>query len=121
MNGDMILNKATEHFKLQLQNNSDSITVPEWGTEIYYRPMNGKQRDSILKYINDGHIFEALVESILTRARDEDGKLVFKPVHKRELMTKVDPSVIERIATEMRTLDSTLLEEEEEEITVKKS
>jgi hypothetical protein len=121
MNGDLILSKATEHFKQQLQNNSESVAVPEWETEVYYRPMNGKQRDAILKYINDGHIFEALVESILTRSRDENGKLMFKPVHKRELMTKVDPAVIERIATAMGTLDSMLLEEDEEEVSVKKS
>lgn len=120
-NGDMVLAKATQHFKKQLQDNAESMEVPEWETTIFYRPMNGKQRDSILKFINDGHIFEALVESILTRARDEDGKLMFKPVHKRELMTKVDPKIIERVASEMGTLDSMLLEEDEDDVSVKKS
>ena len=73
-NGDMVLVKATQHFKKQLQDNAESLEVPEWGVTIFYRPMNGKQRDAILKHINDGHVFEALVESILTRARDEDGR-----------------------------------------------
>ena len=121
MNGDLILSKATTHFKEKLSNNVESVEVPEWDCTIYYRPMNGKQRDSILKHVNEGNIFRALVESILTRARDESGKLMFKPVHERELMTKVDPDVVERVAQEMRTLDSIMLEEDEDVPSAKKS
>jgi|LWDU01.1.fsa_nt_gi hypothetical protein len=120
--GDMVLAKATQHFRQQIQNNVSVLTVPEWGTDIHYRPMNGKQRDAIIKHVNDGHIMEAYVESILTRARDDNGKLMFKPIHRKELMTRVDPDVVQRIATEMNTLD-VLLDDEEEmvEITPKKS
>ncbi|HIE84797.1 MAG TPA: hypothetical protein EYQ00_13565 [Dehalococcoidia bacterium] len=120
--GDSVLAKATTHFREQLQNKSESISVPEWGETIHYRPMNGRQRDAIIKHVNDGHLMEAYVESILLRARDEDGKLMFKPVHKRELMTKVDPDIIQRVATEMNTLDA-LLDDDDgtEEVTPKKS
>jgi hypothetical protein len=119
--GDAILAKATQHFREQLQNKSDTINVSEWGETIHYRPMNGKQRDAIIKHVNDGHLMEAYVESIVLRARDEDGKLMFKPIHRRELMTKVDPDILQRIATEMNTLDALLDEDDTEEVTAKKS
>ena len=57
----------------------------------------------------------------MLRARDEDGKLMFKPIHRRELMTKVDPDIIQRIATEMNTLDALLDDDDTEEVTAKKS
>lgn len=119
--GDRVLEQATAHFKKQIQDNTESVEVPEWGTTVYYRPMNGRQRDAILKYVNEGHIFEALVESIIVRARDEEGALMFKAGHKLDLMNRVDPKVIERLADQMRTLDSALLEEEDEEVPIKKS
>lgn len=118
-NGDFALAKATEHFKSQLQDKAESVEVPEWGVTVHFRPMNGKQRDAISKHITEGNITEACVESILVRARDEDGKLMFKPVHRRELMTRVDPDVVLTIATAMHTFDT--LMEDEEEIPTKKS
>lgn len=120
MIGDTILERASAHFTEQLQNHTGSVSVPEWGTTIYYRPMNGKQRDAILKCVNDGNLFEALVESIILRARDEDGKAMFRRIHKREFMSRIDPKVVERVASEMGTLDSALLDEEEP-VPVKKS
>ncbi len=119
--GDALLSKATQHFREQLQNKSESIEVSEWGETIHYRPMNGKQRDAILKYINAGQLMEAYVESIVLRSRDEDGKLMFKPIHRRELMTKVDPDIIQRIATEMNTLDALIDDNDTEDVTPKKS
>ena len=75
--------------------------------ELYYRPTNLRQQDAIYKYINAGSL-ESLVETLIQRARDADGKRMFRSVDRRELMTEVDPAVIERVVEEMAAEKGTL-------------
>lgn len=100
-----VLEKAKQHFRSQIANKQDSFYVPEWDTTIYYKPMNARQQDAIFKLANEGKIIEAMVENMILRALDEDGKPLFKPVHKVELMRHTDPDVITRIASQMGTIE----------------
>jgi len=102
-----ILDRATAHFKSQLTGQPQEIDVPEWGTKIYVRPMNGIQHDAIYKLLDKGQFFEARVEALLQRAKDADGKPVFNRVERQELLRSVDPKVIVRITDEMLQFEET--------------
>jgi hypothetical protein len=100
-----VLEKAKQHFRTQIANKQDSFHVPEWDTTIYYKPINARQRDAIFKLANEGKYLEAMVENLILRALDEEGKPIFKAVHKVELMRHTDPDVITRIASQMGAIE----------------
>lgn len=99
-----VLTAAKAHFKEVLsQGLQGPIVVKEWGdTEIYYKPAtNFFQESKIVELQAQGKTVEALLQSLITRALDKEGKPIFTPADKQELMREVDPNVILRIVTEM--------------------
>jgi hypothetical protein len=103
-----ILERAKQHFRTQISGEMKDIKVPEWGCTIYVRPMNGMQRDAIMKAVAENKLFEAQVETVIARSLDGDGKKMFSPGQKSEFMREVDPKVISRIASEMGSFESLL-------------
>ncbi|MDH5528363.1 MAG: hypothetical protein OEY97_13815 [Nitrospirota bacterium] len=95
-----ILEKAKGHFKERLSAGMGTVEVPEWGTTIHFRPLNLKERDRIHQFAAKDSL-EALVETLIVRALDADGKPIFKSVHRTELMREVDPEIIARVCEEM--------------------
>ena len=101
-----ILSHARDHFTAILDSEMLCIEVPEWGEEegkplmIYYKPMTLEQQDTIFKHVNAGSL-KSLAQVLITRARHEDGRKMFKQAHMFVLMKQVDPRVVERITTEM--------------------
>jgi hypothetical protein len=53
-----------------------------------------------------GKTVEALVESILLKSLNPEGKKLFSPTDKMTLMNEVDPAVLLRIATELNSATS---------------
>lgn len=110
-----VLERAKGHYLAKISE-PKLILVPEWGDEngpfeIYSRPMNLKEQSRILrKYQEDST--EALVETLIVRARDKNGEPIFKPVHRTELMREVDSDVIGRIVSEMNAEDDSQEEAE---------
>ena len=99
-----ILESAKIHFKEILdQGLKGPIVVKEWGgAEIYYKPAtNFYQESKIIELQAQGKTVEALVQSLIMRALDKNGKALFVPADKQELMREVDPNVVLRIVTEM--------------------
>jgi len=100
-----VLGKAKEHFT-QLQDEAmPYVEVPEWGEEkeplkVYYKVMTLAQQDQIFKYVQEGSL-KSLAQTLITRARKDDGSKMFRPANMTELMNLVDPKVIERICTGM--------------------
>jgi hypothetical protein len=95
-----VLSKAIEHFKDRVGDKMLSIEVPEWGTTIYYKAVSSfKEQSAILQLHNQGKVVEALVETIVTKARKEDGTKMFAPADRTVLLNQADPDVILRIAT----------------------
>lgn len=99
------LENAKAHFKELLENAWRTLEVPEWGEPgkplvIHFRPMNLRQQDAIYKHVKEGSL-ESLVETLIQRAKDGEGKPLFRSVDRRELMNLVDPAVIERIVSAM--------------------
>lgn len=97
---NQILAEAKKHWREQLSAPMASVEVPEWGTTLFFKPSTLAQRDRIYKHINDGSL-EALVETLIQRALDGDGKRVFNEACRKDLMTRTDPDVISRIVTAM--------------------
>ena len=84
-----ILEKAKQHYKDRMDGEMLSFTADKWGITVYWKPLNLKQQNKIYKYIRDGSL-ESLAETLIIRARNVDGSMMFKPVNKTELMSDLD-------------------------------
>lgn len=100
------LEKVTSHFKHKISGEMRSVHVPEWDMEIYYKSSNTlKEQQSIIQQAQKGNTVEALVESLIMKARDKDGKKIFKPADKTVFMNEADPEVVIRVVGEMNNVD----------------
>lgn len=95
-----LLERAKAHFKDRLEGEMGCVEIPEWGVTVYWKPMTMEQKNVIYKaFTKDG--LEGLVQTLITRALDEDGHRMFKNAHRIELRKQVDPAVIDRICVAM--------------------
>ena len=95
-----ILTNAQEHFKSKLAGGLNKMSIPEWKTDIYYKPAYSFAVEAkIIELQQAGKIVEALVESIISKALNPEGKPMFNRMEKLTLMNEVDPQVLLRIAT----------------------
>jgi len=109
-----VLQKATQHFRSKLDGSIDKITVPEWETDVYFYPTTPlRDESSILKLQQEGKTVEALVQSLIVKARNADGSKMFAPADRVTLMNEVDPHVIMRVAAAINGVDQESLEEVE--------
>jgi hypothetical protein len=102
------IDSAMAHFKDVLgQGLKGPIHVPEWKLDIWYKPATTfNQEARIVELTSQGKTVEALVEALIIRSLDVDGKPLFNKIDKPELMRAVDPSVIMRIMTEINNPES---------------
>lgn len=104
-----VLDKATAHFRAQLNNTMECIDVPEWETKIWFKKVTTLREESkVLELSQQGKTVEALVESIIIRARNEDGSKMFAMPDKITLLNEVDPKIIIRIAGELNGVKDTM-------------
>lgn len=99
-----VLEAAKAHFKDVLaQGLRGPIVVKEWGdVEVWYKPAtNFFQEAKIIELQSQGKTVDALVQALILRALDKEGKPLFTNGDKQELMREVDPNVILRVITEM--------------------
>ena len=102
-----LIESAKSHFREKLSGGLSSIEVPEWPVDgkpsvIYFKPsLNFLQQEKILALSDQGKKAEAIVEALIQRALDADGKHIFRSVNRQELMRQIDPDVISRIVGEM--------------------
>jgi len=70
---------------------------------LYWRigGLNFASQSKIIELQNAGKSAEALVEMMIMRALDSEGKKMFKLAEKTELMREVDPNVILKVVTAM--------------------
>lgn len=102
-----VLDNAKDHFKDKLNGNLMKMTVEEWKTDIFYKPVNSFATEAkIIQLQQQGKTVEALVESIIQKSLTPDGKRMFAPADKVVLMNEVDPSVLLRIAQELNSSTS---------------
>lgn len=95
-----ILENAKKHFKDKLNGELKKIVVQEWKTDIYYKPVNSFAVESrVIQLQQQGLTVEALVESIIAKSLNPDGKLMFNKMDKWTLMNEADPAVLIKIAS----------------------
>jgi hypothetical protein len=105
-----ILEKATAHFRNQISGEMKHIVVPEWDCKVFFKSTNNlREEGKILELSQQGKTVEALVESLIVRARNEDGTKMFAPADKPVLLNEVDPKVLIRIVGELNNVDPELL------------
>jgi hypothetical protein len=106
-----ILDKATAHFRNQISGAMKSVEVPEWETKVYFKVASSlKDEGRILELSQQGKAIEALVESLILRARNEDGSRMFTQADKPTFLNEVDPKVLIRLVSEMNSVDLDLSE-----------
>lgn len=98
-----VLEKATSHFRDKINKGMDSITVPEWdNAKIYFKPtVTLKEQSKLIELATQGKSVEALVETLIVKARKEDGSKMFSPADKIVFMNEVDPSVLIRVVSDI--------------------
>jgi hypothetical protein len=102
-----VLQNAKEHFTTKLGGELKKMTVPEWKSDIYFKPAYSFAVESkIIQLQQQGKTVEALVESIILKALDPEGKPMFTKFDKNTLMHEVDPQVLIRVATELNSATS---------------
>jgi len=100
------LENVTSHFKNKISGEMNKVHVPEWQMDIYYKSSNTlKEQQGIIQQAQKGNTVEALVESLIMKARDKDGKKIFKPADKTVFMNEADPEVVIRVVGEMNNVD----------------
>jgi len=105
MNKNPVIAKAIEHFK-SVESNMKEYHVDEWDTTIYYKEKSAfKDQSAIMQLHQQGKVVEALVETIIVKARKQDGTKMFQPAERVYLLNEVDPNVLVRIATELNNVD----------------
>jgi hypothetical protein len=101
-----VIQKATQHFRSKLDGSLAKIDVPEWESEIYFYPTTPlKEESSILKLQQEGKTVEALIQSIIVKARNADGSKMFAPADRVTMMNEVDPQILMRIAGQLNGID----------------
>ena len=102
-----IIDAAKTHFRQKIGNELQCIDVQEWAEngepgKIYFRPsINFLQQEKIMALADQDKKGEAIVESLIQRALDADGKRLFGSASRTELMRSVDPEIISRIVGEI--------------------
>jgi len=107
-----ITDKISKHYQSAIGGELQKIKCEEWDTDIYFRttyPLKDESR--ILQLQAEGKTVEALVESIITKARDKDGKRLFHDADRIKLMNEADPQVVIKVATAINNAKITATQE----------
>lgn len=102
-----VLDKATAHFRNRISGEMKSIEVPEWECKIYFKEANTMREEAkLVELAQQGKTVEALVETLITKARNQDGSKMFSIADKATFMNEVDPNVIIRVVADMNSAAS---------------
>lgn len=92
------IEKAKGHYQSQIKE-MRSFEVPEWDLTIYHRTITSLALEAeVVELARQNKTVEAMVVTIINKARNEDGSLMFNKHDKQTLMREVDPAVVLRIA-----------------------
>lgn len=94
-----VLANATNHYKSRIAGEMNQYHVEEWDTTIYYRNVQSLAAESeVVELTKQGKSVEALVMTIINKARHEDGTMMFTKHDKATFLNEVDPSVVLKVA-----------------------
>jgi hypothetical protein len=99
------LEKISQHYQKAIAGDMEKIEVPEWDMEIYCRRTYPfKDEAKVIELQSQGKTVEALVESLIVKALDKDGKKIFRETDRINLMNEADPAVIIKIAGQINNI-----------------
>jgi predicted small lipoprotein YifL len=100
-----LISKATAHFETIIAGGlKGPIEVPEWDQDVYYKTTSSMAEEArVIELTQAGKTTEGLVVQLIIKALDADGKHLFDMGDKVALMNRVDPAVILRVVTSMKT------------------
>jgi hypothetical protein len=97
-----VLEKATAHFRNRISGEMRKIHVPEWDCDIWFNESNSLiDEGRLIELAQQGKTVEALVESLIIKARNQDGTKMFTNLDKVVFLNEVDPQVLIRVVSEM--------------------
>tara|TARA_R100001443_G_scaffold114405_1_gene130370 strand:+ start:163 stop:519 length:357 start_codon:yes stop_codon:yes gene_type:complete len=103
-----ILKAGKKHFADKLQEDLQSIEVPEWLNEegkpfkIYFRSsLRLSQKGILLKHYQNEEYDKAIACQLIFRAKDQDGKPLFKMNQMDQIIDDLDPDVCSKIVSQM--------------------
>lgn len=103
-----VIQKATAHFRERISAEMKMVYVPEWDAKIWFKPtITLKEQSKLIELSTQGKTVEALVESLIVKARNEDGSKMFTMPDKVVFMNEVDPQVIIRVVGEINAANDT--------------
>ena len=92
------MKKITKHYQSVIGGDMEKIHVDEWDMDIYYRKTYSfKDEAQIIALQSEGKLVESLVESILVKARNAEGKRIFSDADRITLLNEADPNVITKV------------------------
>lgn len=105
------LDNVTSHFREKISGDMSKLRVDEWDMDVYYKKSSTlKEQTKIIELAQKGQTVEALVETLIQRARNEDGTKMFKPMDKSVFMNESDPDVLIRVVGEMNSVTMDTME-----------
>lgn len=115
MNNKDVMDKIRSHYRETVSGELKMIEVPEWGMEFYYkRGTNFQLESKVMELQNAGKTAEALVQVLINRCLDEEGKRVFNEHNKADLMRNADPKVLLKIVSQINDEDDPISIEDAE-------
>jgi len=109
-----VIENAVKHFRSKLDGSMEKFWVEEWQCDVYYtHTSNLKEESAILRLQQEGKTVEALVQSLITKAKNADGTPMFRPGDRPTLMNEVDPKVIIKVAARVNGADTDTLDDVE--------
>tara|TARA_R100000234_G_C4963765_1_gene162984 strand:+ start:101 stop:445 length:345 start_codon:yes stop_codon:yes gene_type:complete len=107
-----ITDKIAKHYQASISGDLQKIHVEEWDTDIYCRttyPL--KDEAKVLELQAAGKTIEAVIESIIVKARDKNGKRLFHDADRVKLMNEADPLVVVKVGTAINNAKLTVKQE----------
>lgn len=97
------VDKFADHYVKKVKSDVREIRVDELDLSVFVYPLNLAQQERLVELWNEGKSYEAMLETIILRARDEKGVPMFDPKDKDKLRKQADPELLVWLAKEINS------------------
>ena len=101
------MSKITAHYQTAIAGEMKKIHVSEWDMDIYCRKTYPfRDEAKVLDLQQQGKTVDALIESLIVKALNEEGKKIFNDYDRPTLLNEADPNVIVRVVGQINNFES---------------
>lgn len=105
------IDKMTTHFRSKISGEMQHVSVPEWDMKIYFKNSSTlAEQTTLIDLAQKGKAVEALVETLIIKALNEDGTKMFSKSDKVTMMNEVDPGILIRVVGDINKILDTGME-----------